>query len=94
MFANKARGKDFERPECKGLKEILGEGDTLAVESIDRLGRSYEEILNELRAITKEKRAATVVLDMPLLDTHEKHEGIRAYSSPASCCNYLPTLRR
>ena len=41
------------------------------IKSIDRLGRNYEEILNQWRIITKEKRADIVVLDMPLLDTRE-----------------------
>ena len=41
------------------------------VKSIDRLGRNYEEILEQWRVITKEKRADIVVLDMPLLDTRQ-----------------------
>ena len=44
----------------------------LVVSAIDRLGRNYEEIQNQWRLITKEKRADVVVLDMPLLDTREK----------------------
>ena len=47
----------------------LKEGDVLVVKSIDRLGRNYDEILEQWRIITKEKSAAIVVLDMPLLDT-------------------------
>ena len=31
--------------------------------SVDRLGRNYEEILEQWRVITKEKRTAIVVLD-------------------------------
>ena len=41
----------------------------MAAKSIDRLGRNCEEILEQWRIITKEKQAAIVVLDMPLLDT-------------------------
>ena len=36
---------------------------------IDRLGRNYDEIIEEWRFITKIVRADVVVLDMPLLDT-------------------------
>ena len=36
---------------------------------IDRLGRNYEEILQQWRGLTKEKGIDIVVLDMPLLDT-------------------------
>jgi len=44
------------------------------VKSIDRLGRNYEEILEQWRIITKEKQAAIVVLDMPLLDTRSNRD--------------------
>ena len=54
----------------------LVEGDVLVVKSIDRLGRNYEEILDEWRQITKERRAAIVVLDMPILDTRREADGI------------------
>ena len=46
-------------------------GDTLVIKSIDRLGRNYDEIIEQWRIITKEKQAAIVVLDMPLLDTRQ-----------------------
>ena len=49
----------------------LKPGDTLVVKSIDRLGRNYDEILEQWRIITKEKQATIVVLDMPLLDTRQ-----------------------
>ena len=69
IFIDKQSGKDFERANYQRLTRRLKEGDTLVVKSIDRLGRNYNEILEQWRIITKEKRAAIVVLDMPLLDT-------------------------
>lgn len=69
IFVDKQSGKDFERTQYRRLMRKLKDGDTLVVKSIDRLGRNYEEILEQWRVITKEKRAAIVVLDMPLLDT-------------------------
>ena len=39
---------------------------------IDRLGRNYEQILEQWRIITKEKKADIVVIDMPLLDTRRE----------------------
>ena len=69
LYMDKLSGKDFNRPEYQALMEALKPGDVLAVKSIDRLGRNYEEILEQWRIITKEKDAAIVVLDMPLLDT-------------------------
>ena len=41
----------------------------LYIKSIDRLGRNYEEIQNQWRILTKDKKVDIVVLDMPLLDT-------------------------
>ena len=71
VFMDKQSGKDFDRPGYRRLLRKLKPDDTLIIKSIDRPGRSYEEILEQLRIITKEKRAAIVVLDMPLLDTRQ-----------------------
>lgn len=76
IFADRASGKDFERPEYTNLTNLLRKGDVLVVKSIDRLGRNYAEIIEQWRIITKEKQAAIVVLDMPLLDTREKNDNI------------------
>ena len=69
IFMDKQSGKDFERPNYKKLIKRLRPGDTLIIKSIDRLGRNYEEIQNQWRIITKEKKVDIVVIDMPLLDT-------------------------
>lgn len=71
IFMDKLSGKDFNRPRYRRLLKKLKPGDILVVKSIDRLGRDYEEILNQWRIITKEKKADIVVLDMPLLDTRQ-----------------------
>ncbi len=72
VFTDKQSGKDFERPKYKQLIKMLKENDVLFVMSIDRLGRNYDEIIEQWRIITKEKRADIVILDMPLLDTRSK----------------------
>ena len=69
IFLDKQSGKDFNRPQYRRLMRRLKKGDTLVIKSIDRLGRNYDEIIEQWRIITKEKEAAIVVLDMPLLDT-------------------------
>lgn len=76
IYSDKASGKSFDRPEYARLMSELEPGDVLVIKSIDRLGRNYDEILEEWRRITKEMGAAIVVLDMPLLDTRERPEGI------------------
>ncbi len=74
IFVDKRSGKDFNRRSYKRLVRKLRPGDTLVIKSIDRLGRNYTEILEQWRLITKEKRAAIVVLDMPLLDTRQSRD--------------------
>ena len=69
IYTDKQSGKDFDRPQYQKLVKKLKSGDLLYIVSIDRLGRDYEEIQNQWRALTKEKGADIVVLDMPLLDT-------------------------
>lgn len=74
VIMDKQSGKDFDRPGYKRLMRKLQTGDTLVIKSIDRLGRNYDEILEQWRLITKEKQAAIVVLDMPLLDTRRNRD--------------------
>lgn len=74
IYMDKQSGKDFERPNYKKLIRKIKSGDTLVIKSIDRLGRNYDEILEQWRIITKEKQAAIVVLDMPLLNTAQSKD--------------------
>ena len=74
IYVDKQSGKDFNRQNYQKMLRKIKSGDTLVVKSIDRLGRSYEEILKQWRIITKEKCAAIVVLDMPLLDTRKNKD--------------------
>lgn len=69
LFVDRQSGKDFDRPAYKQMMERLARGDLLIVQSIDRLGRDYGEILEQWRLITKEKQADIMILDMPLLNT-------------------------
>ena len=71
IYQDKQSGKDFDRPAYLRLLKRIKPGDTLVIKSIDRLGRNYDEILEQWRIITKEKQTAIVVLDMPLLDTRQ-----------------------
>ena len=74
IVVEKQSGKDFDRPQYQRLLRRLRAGDTLVVQSIDRLGRSYAEIQEQWRLISKEQGVAIVVLDMPLLNTREHTE--------------------
>ena len=69
VFMDKQSGKDFNRPQYKKLLRKMKKDDLLYINSIDRLGHNYAEILEQWRILTKEKGIDIVVLDMPLLDT-------------------------
>ena len=73
IFADKQSGKDFDRPAYNELMARLSPNDTLVVKSLDRLGRSYEEMIRQLDIITHEKGAFIVVLDLPILDSRDKY---------------------
>lgn len=51
---------EFEPNYSKMMKKIKP-GDTLVIKSIDRLGRNYEQILEQWRIITREKKADIVL---------------------------------
>ena len=74
IYLDKRSGADFERQGYRQLLRRLRAGDTLIVKSIDRLGRNYDEILEQWRIITREKCASILVLDMPLLDTRQNRD--------------------
>ncbi len=69
IFMDKQSGKDFDRPSYKKMGRRMKKDDLLYIKCIDRLGRNYEEILEQWRLLTKKKGIDIVVLDMPLLDT-------------------------
>lgn len=69
IYLDRASGRDFERENYKRMLKRLKKGDILVIKSIDRLGRNYDEILNQWRLITKEIGADIIILDMPLLNT-------------------------
>ena len=71
VYIDKQSGKDFNRPQYKRLLRRLKRDDLLYIKSIDRLGRNYDEIIEQWRALTKDRGVDMVVLDMPLLDTRQ-----------------------
>ena len=63
IFVDRASGKDFNRVEYRNLLNVLKSGDELVIKSIDRLGRNYDEILEQWRILTKRKNVNITVLD-------------------------------
>lgn len=76
IYTDKMTGRNFERPGYQRMLRRIGAGDELYIKSIDRLGRNYEEIIEQWRFITKAKNADIIVLDFPLLDTRLSHNGL------------------
>ena len=70
-------GKNFQRPAYQEMVNRLEPGDTLVIDSLDRLGRERDALAEEWRRITKERGADMVVLDMyPILDTRTKNRDL------------------
>lgn len=69
LYIDKQSGKDFDRPQYKKCLKKMKRDDILYIKSIDRLGRNYEEIIEQWKILTKEKGIDVVVIDMPILDT-------------------------
>lgn len=76
IFMDRQSGKDFNRTSYRKLLKKMRKKDILVVQSIDRLGRNYEEILEQWRILTRERQIDIVVLDMPLLDTRDKNRDL------------------
>ena len=85
IFMDKQSGKNFARPGYRRLVKKLKPADTLVIKSIDRLGRNYDDVLEQWRLLTKEKQVDIVVLDMPLLDTRKGRDLIGTLISDIVC---------
>ena len=81
IYMDKLSGKNFERPMYQRMLKKMRQDDLLYIKSIDRLGRNYEEILDQWTILTKEKKIDIVVLDMPLLDTRRGKDLIGTFLS-------------
>lgn len=74
IYIDKQSGKDFKRPNYLKMIRSIKSSDVLFIKSIDRLGRNYNEILEQWKLLTKDKKIDIVVLDMPLLDTRKNND--------------------
>ena len=74
IFIDKISGKNFIRPAYKKLIRKLKPNDVMFIKSIDRLGRNYDEIIEQWRYLSKDKNIDIVVIDFPLLDTRNQQD--------------------
>ena len=72
IFGDKMSGKNMDRPDYQRMIGKLEPGDLVIFSSLDRMSRSYDDIAEEWRFITKEKGCDILILDMAdLLDTRK-----------------------
>ncbi len=84
IFIDKQSGKDFNRVQYKRLMRRVKADDLMYIKSIDRLGRNYEEVLEQWKIITKEKKVDLYVCDMPILDTRREKNLLGTFISDCS----------
>ena len=76
IFIDRASGKDLDRTEYQKLLTVLQADDEIVIKSIDRLGRNYDDILEQWQLLTKTKKVHIRVLDFPLLNTKNTSDTI------------------
>lgn len=69
VYIENYSGTKLERPELNKLLQEANQGDTLLVESVDRLSRLTQGDFNELKRRIQEKGLRLVVADLPT--THQ-----------------------
>lgn len=63
IFADKQSGKNFDRPQYQAMLRIIRDGDLIYIDALDRLGRTYDGIINEWKYITRQLNADIVILE-------------------------------
>lgn len=81
IFIDKASGKDFDRLQYQALRQVIREGDLVYIDALDRLGRTYEEIINEWKYITRTINADILILENETLFDSRKFKAMNTEDS-------------
>lgn len=81
IYMDKQSGKNFDRPMYQKMIQKLKKNDLIYIKSIDRLGRNYQEVVEQWRFLTRVKEADIVVIEMPLLDTRRGKDLVGTFLS-------------
>ncbi|QUO26841.1 recombinase family protein [Burkholderia cenocepacia] len=73
VFADKASGKDTERPQLQAALDYLRDGDTLMVHSMDRLARNTEDLLRMVRELTERGVTVQFVKDAMIFSADKRN---------------------
>jgi len=65
-------GKNFQRPAYHKLVSQLKPGDAMVIDSLDRLGRDRDAVVDEWRRITKEQVRISLFSTCSRYWTHDK----------------------
>lgn len=76
IFIDKQSGKDFAREEYQAMKKVIREGDLIYIDALDRLGRNYDEVINEWKNITRKINADIVILENEILFDSRKFKSM------------------
>lgn len=63
IFMDKASGANFDRIQYQALRDRIREGDLIYIDALDRLGRSYDNVIAEWKYITRIAKAHIVILE-------------------------------
>ena len=69
VYVDKASGKSMDRPAWQTLRAIVAPGDSIIIDSLDRLGRNYDEVTAEWRRLTRECGVDVRALDLDFMDS-------------------------
>jgi DNA invertase Pin-like site-specific DNA recombinase len=69
VIVEKTSGKTFNRAKYRQLLKILKPNDTLYIQSVNRLGRDYDGILEQWNKLTREMKVVVRVTSLPILNT-------------------------
>ena len=74
LYIDHASGKDMNRPAWIELQMQIKQGDTIYIDSLDRLGRTYDLVTSEWRRLTRERGVDIKMLDIEMFDSAKFRE--------------------
>lgn len=74
IFVDKASGKNLDRNAYKSLMQVITVGDEIVLDSLDRLGRDYDDVTREWKRLTVDEGVDIRVLDLEFFDSAKFRE--------------------
>jgi len=76
IFTDKVSGATFDREQYQYMKKMIREGDLIYIDALDRLGRTYDGIIEEWKCITRKINADIVILENETLFDSRKFKSM------------------